>query len=576
LPDIDSRRDPLRRTVMRLLPLAGITLLMALLTLNRLGASDVCGGSEAAMAVYVQQMIEHDKLLFPLDNCTIPMYKPPLYHWTATGLAALTREATATPFNLRLPSALYAVGGAMLTMALALELLGPRGAILAGLILCGSYQYISQARIGVVDMTLTFFETLALYSFLDWFSSTRDVIKPSEPRRTFAHYLLAAAMGLGVLAKGPVGAMLPGGAILLFLMVERDWRALIALLRPGPLILGTAIASSWYLACWAGGRYDFLHLQIGSENFGRFFGSLGAMPPWYYLQPLLLNSIPLSFFVPLAVITALLPPRKTRRSSPTESTSPSPMAGEPTATDTSEDVAGTEPLGLDSKKAKRWQFTQLAARFLAIFWIFTVVFFEFAAFKRRAYLLPLWPASAFLLAWWITDWVSPRVRSHIGTSIYRATITMCLVLAAANFIFIPAYELHACGAPFTIASLLRWPSRGFAGESSDDSAQVKSYRDAAAEIDRLIKPEAPLYSYGFQNALEPLVFYLGRCAPPLRGPISLPHDACVIAPANAWDRPNPRHPPPVGLARLARISADKNPLLILGKSAGGGSACLAR
>ena len=40
-------------------------------------------------------------------------------------------------------------------MALA-RLLGPRGAILAGLILCGSYQYISQARIGLVDMTLTF------------------------------------------------------------------------------------------------------------------------------------------------------------------------------------------------------------------------------------------------------------------------------------------------------------------------------------------------------------------------------------------------------------------------------------
>jgi 4-amino-4-deoxy-L-arabinose transferase-like glycosyltransferase len=119
-------------------PLAAIVLLMALLTLNRLGASDVCGGSEAAMAVYVQQMVEDHRLLFPLDNCTIPMYKPPLYHWTATGLAHLLREDVATPFNLRLPSALYAIGGAILTMAFALSLLGPRGAMLAGLILCGS------------------------------------------------------------------------------------------------------------------------------------------------------------------------------------------------------------------------------------------------------------------------------------------------------------------------------------------------------------------------------------------------------------------------------------------------------
>ncbi|MGH8336757.1 MAG: ArnT family glycosyltransferase, partial [Gammaproteobacteria bacterium] len=273
------------RAVMRLLPLAGITLLLAILTLNRLGASDVCGGSEAAMAVYVQQMVEHHKLLFPLDNCTIPMYKPPLYHWTATGLAHLLREKTATPFNLRLPSALYAIGGAILTMAFAASLLGMRGAILAGLILCGSYQYISQARIGLVDMTLTFCETLALYAFFCWLASVSDSLDASR-RRTPLHYLFATAMGLGVLAKGPVGAILPGAAILLFLVIRRDWVTLKALFKPGPLIVGGAIASSWYLACLIGRRYDFLHLQIGSENFGRFFGSLGAMPPWYYATPL--------------------------------------------------------------------------------------------------------------------------------------------------------------------------------------------------------------------------------------------------------------------------------------------------
>src|SRR5580658_5460953 len=177
---------------MRVLPLAGITLLLALLTLNRLGASDVCGGNEAAMAVYVQQMVEDHKLLFPLDNCTIPMYKPPLYHWTATGLAHLLDEHTATPFNLRLPSALYAIGGAVLTMAFAASLLGLRGAILAGLILCGSYQYVSQARIGLVDMTLTFCETLALYTFFCWFEIDRDSAVTTR-RRTLLHYLFAIA-----------------------------------------------------------------------------------------------------------------------------------------------------------------------------------------------------------------------------------------------------------------------------------------------------------------------------------------------------------------------------------------------
>src|SRR5689334_10228816 len=74
-----------------LLAQAAVVLLLALLALNRLGAADVCGGSEAAMAVYVQQMIERKQFVFPLDNCSIPMYKPPLYHWSASGLAVVFR-----------------------------------------------------------------------------------------------------------------------------------------------------------------------------------------------------------------------------------------------------------------------------------------------------------------------------------------------------------------------------------------------------------------------------------------------------------------------------------------------------
>ena len=532
---------------MRMLPLSAIVLLLALLTLNRLGASDVCGGSEAAMAVYIQQMVEHDQLLFPLDNCTIPMYKPPLYHWTATGLAALLREGAATPVNLRLPSALYAIGGAILTMALAANLLGPWGANLAGLILCGSYQYISQARIGLVDMTLTFCETLALYTFLYWFALAREPPAAAR-RRTLAHYLFAVAMGLGVLAKGPVGALLPGAAILLFLLMEQDQPALIGLFKPGPLILGTALASSWYVACAIGRRYDFLHLQIGVENMGRFFGSLGTMPPWYYVQPLLLNSLPLSLFVPVAVISALFLRRGAQR--PYSAVTLSPTASSLAEPDRSAIIA-------------KLPAATLAARLLAIFWLFTIIFFDFAAFKRRAYLLPLWPSSAFLLAWWMVDRIIPLLSCRLRIIVYRAAIATCLLLAAANFLFIPAYELHGCGAPFTIASLFRWPSEGFAGESSGSSSQTESYRDAAARINRLTSPDVALYSFGFQDALEPLVFYLDRCAPPLRIPISVPLHARIIAPANIWARLSMRYP---SLTPIAQIPYDSNPLVLLDSS----------
>ncbi|MBV8775146.1 MAG: glycosyltransferase family 39 protein, partial [Deltaproteobacteria bacterium] len=488
----------------RFLPEIAIVLLLALLTLNRLGAADVCGGSEAAMAVYVQQMIEHKQLLFPLDNCTIPMYKPPLYHWTATALAFLFRQQTATSFLLRLPSAAYAIGGAILTMVFARNVMNRRAAILAGLILCGSYQYISQARIGLVDMTLTFFETLVLYAFFGWFTlAGKDTA--ARWRRTFLHYICATAMGLAVLAKGPVGSIVPGLAIVIFLLWEKSWAALRELFKAGPLVTGAVIGSSWYLACLVGHRFDFLSLQIGSENLGRFFGSLGTMAPWYYLQPLLLNSLPLSLFVPAAVISALRRGRPTAALAVTTSASPTFLS--------------TGALG---------------ARFLAIFWVCTVAFFEFASYKRRAYLLPLWPASALLLAWCLFDRIIPRLGRPAEILSHRAAVTLCLLLAAANFLFIPAYELHGCGAPFTFDALFRWPSAGFAGESSMESGQTESYRGASAEINRLTHFDRPLFVSGIRDALEPFVFYLDRCARPLRA--DTPHTVgYVIMTEKKWE-----------------------------------------
>ena len=132
------------------------------------------------------------------------------------------------------------------------------------------------------------------------------------------------------------------------------------------------------------------------------------MPPWYYVQPLLLNSLPLSLFVPVAVIMALLKGRRVQLPA---------LAGGPVA-------------------VERARLACVAARFFATFWVFTVIFFEFAAFKRRAYLLPLWPCSAFVLARWIIDDVLPQVRAGVGKILYRTIVATCLFLAFINFLFI--------------------------------------------------------------------------------------------------------------------------------------------
>ncbi len=483
--------------------IAILTALVATLTLHRLGAADVCNANEAVEAVFLQQMVEHDVLLFPLENGVTPMYKPPLFHWTAVALDRLARVRKVTPLNLRIPSALYATAGAALTILFAYQILGLDAAILAGLALAGSYQYISQGRFGRVDMTLCFFESLAMFASIWWIPADRasadsDTAAGARSRLP-ALYLMAVAMGLGVLAKGPVGALLPGFSILLFMIVERRWRHLLAMLDPGAIIVGAALASSWYLACYLGGRYGFLDRQIGAENVGRFFGRLGVMAPWYYLKPVLLNSAPLSLLVPIAVAYAL---RAHAIFSPSHD--PASPARAPLPIPSSAPLrerAGVRVRQPDDGVSSR---ATAAVRLFAIFWIVTVVFFSLAAYKRRAYLLPLWPVSAVLLAWWITT--IPRLRFRRLAAWTFAAV--CCVLVTFNFFYLPRAEVAAC---------------------RDDS-----FRPAAEEIARVVAPADPLFTYGFREELAPLLFYLDRDAPVLSRRLGDAPPGFIIVPAGTW------------------------------------------
>jgi len=448
--------------------LVAIVIAAIVLVTNRLGASDICTGNEAVEAVFVQQMVEHDHLLFPLENGSQPMYKPPLFHWTAFAIDRLTGRERVTAANLRATAALYAIAGVIMTIAFALWLLGADGAILAGLALAASYQYISQGRFGRVDMTLCFFESAALFTFARWLPPARDATIDTPAHRMLL-YLLAVTMGLGVLSKGPVGALLPGAAIVAFLISDRRWRQMLAMLEPGPLIVGAAIASSWYVACYFGGRFGFLNRQLGSENVGRFFGSLGAMTPWYYVKPLLLNSAPLSLLVPVAVVAALW-----RRDA-------NQIQEEPEA-----------ELRI-----------RAAMRLFAIFWIVTVVFFTLAAYKRRSYLLPLWPPAAVMLAW-----LTLSIGGVWARTAKWGFAAICAILIVFNLIYIPRMEIRDCA--------------------------NSSYRAAAQEIMRAVGPGDPLYTFGFDEELAPLLFYLDRNAPSFKGRLGDAPPGYVIVPERVW------------------------------------------
>jgi 4-amino-4-deoxy-L-arabinose transferase-like glycosyltransferase len=457
------------RIIAAIVAMASLTLA---LTTHRLGARDVCSGNEAVEGVFVQQMVEHEKYLFPLENGRVPMYKPPLFHWTATAIDLATGRKKVTAFNLRLASALYAVAGVVVTMVFAYSVLGLEAAVLAGLTLAGAFQYITLGRFGRVDMTLAFYEALALFAFF-WWIGPKPTEEPSFAQETVSEpmqYVLALALGLAVLAKGPVGAMLPLAAMGIFVLIEGRLREAFRRISPLAIVTAILLGASWYIACWVNGQYGFLHRQLDAENVGRFFGALGAMSPLYYVVPLLLNSGPLSLMAPVAVVLAL----RSRTTRNEEALTP-------------------------AKAAPRE-----AVRLFAIFWIVTVVFFSVAAYKRRAYLLPLWPPAAVMLTWMVTV-TSDRFGGRRLKAGYAA---MCAVMIIVNFVVIPRREAREC--------------------------ESDSFRPAATEIAKVVASGEPLYLYGFTEELAPLLFYLDRDAPEWEGKLGDAPPGYIVVPAGVW------------------------------------------
>lgn len=371
------------------------------MTLYRLGSCGICKGNEAVEAIFIQQMVEHGRILFPAVNGGSPMYKPPLFHWTAAALDAIAGVKQVTPFNFRLPAALYTTAGVLLTMVFAYGIISIDGAIIAGLTLLATHQYIRLGRMGRVDITLAFFETLALFAFWWWF----DGLQQPNRERPSMLYLAAAAIGLAVLSKGPVGAIIPALSIAIFLIAQGSLREALRKVPLPAMALAVVIGASWYIAGYIDARHALLSRQLGSENFGRFFGALGSSPPWFYLGPLLFSAMPISLLVPIAVGAVFL--------------------------------RGSDAKGAQTSPAS----ARSAVQLLAIFWLVTLLFFSAAAYKSRWYLMPLWPSAAVILAWWIK-----RIGARYGPSLTEGGFAgICVAVAALNLYLIPCQEMRECG-----------------------------------------------------------------------------------------------------------------------------------
>lgn len=332
---------------------AGLLVLVccSLLYLWGLGSLPFYTKGEPREATVVWEIYTSGEWILPLRNGDIIPSKPPLFHWLGALLSLGWGELS--ELTIRLPSALLAIIGVLLTYLMGVSLWGVEAGLCAALILATSFEWVRAATTARVDMTLTVCMVMAFLFFQRLYR--RGAISQIE---SLLFFLL---LGLATLAKGPVGALLPGLTVVVFLALRRD----LGFLRHFSIVSGATllilVAGSWYgLALWQGGE-AFFRTQIMKENVMRFFASdaagAGHEHPFYYFIPnLFLGMAPWSFFLP-ALAYFLYQRRET---------------------------------------------LHVHGLLYPLVWAATIFcFYSAASGKRTVYILPLYPALALLFgAWW--------------------------------------------------------------------------------------------------------------------------------------------------------------------------------
>jgi uncharacterized membrane protein len=260
-----------------------------------LGAVPIRDIDEAMHAATSKDMVLSGDWVTPRYNGENFYDKTPLYNW----LAAISFLLFGfSEFAARLPAALLGSGCVMLTYWLARSMFGPVVAFLSALVLATSAEYIVLSRVVVHDISLAFFVTLALTLFFVGYKND----KQRKPAFLFGY----AALGFAVLAKGPVGVVLPMMIIGLFLIYKRQLRFLKEMQIGWGLFIFLAVAAPWYILMSVRNP-DYSEYFFLKQNIGSFVSQQSRHPkPFYYYIPVLMGGFfPWSLFLPLALFRAI-------------------------------------------------------------------------------------------------------------------------------------------------------------------------------------------------------------------------------------------------------------------------------
>jgi 4-amino-4-deoxy-L-arabinose transferase-like glycosyltransferase len=259
-----------------------------------LGASSIWDANEAFYVETPREMIERGDYVSPTFNYEPRLNKPVLSYWIVIGFYKLFGIAVAVE---RMPIAIGALVIIFTAFFLARAaspspLLRTDAALWAALGLAVAPRLVMFARRIFIDIYISVFMGLTLLCFA--------LAERYPERRRLFLALMYVAVGLGVLTKGPIAALLPGLVFAVYLIAHRELKRAWDMMIPAGLAIVAAIVVPWYAALYQRHGWKYITSFVMGENVARFTEGVGVEPSrplYFYLPVVFSDSFPWSLLL---------------------------------------------------------------------------------------------------------------------------------------------------------------------------------------------------------------------------------------------------------------------------------------
>ncbi|MDT0608590.1 ArnT family glycosyltransferase [Croceitalea rosinachiae] len=244
---------------------------------------DEARNSEAA-----REMLASKDFIVPYFNGQLRTDKPPLhYFFMILGYKVFGINA----FGARFFSGLFGALTILITFLSVRKYSDNKEAWIVTLILLSSLFFVQEFHLAVPDPYLIFFISASLFSFFHFYKSK------SKKWLWFAY----AAIGFGILTKGPIALVLPGLIIPAFLIFSNNFSfKTIFQFRPFiGLAIVLVIATPWYYLVHGATDGEWTKGFLFDHNISRFSSEKEGHGGLFFITPLfvILGMLPFSVFI---------------------------------------------------------------------------------------------------------------------------------------------------------------------------------------------------------------------------------------------------------------------------------------